>query len=53
MANFAVLRRRHVTASRLLDDFGLAMYCGFGRQPGRDGLATMRGHRDVVTAVVG
>ncbi len=31
------LRRRHATASRYLDDFGVAMYCGFGRQPGRDG----------------
>ena len=33
------LRRRHATASKYLDDFGVAMYCGFGRQPGagRDG----------------
>ena len=33
------LRRRHATASQYLDDFGVAMYCGFGRQPGtgRDG----------------
>ena len=30
----AGLRRRHATASRYLDDFGVAMYCGFGRQPG-------------------
>jgi hypothetical protein len=31
------LRRRHATASRYLSDFGVAMYCGFGRQPGADG----------------
>jgi hypothetical protein len=47
------LRRRHATAARFIDDFGVAMYCGFGRQPGRDGLETMREHRDVVSAVVG
>jgi hypothetical protein len=47
------LRRRHATASRYLDDFGVAMYCGFGRQPGRDGMATMREHRRVVREVVG
>jgi hypothetical protein len=45
------LRRRHGTASKYLDDFGVAMYCGFGRQPGRDGMETMREHRDVVAAV--
>ena len=45
------LRRREATASRYLDDFGVAMYCGFGRQPGRDGAETMREHRDVVRAV--
>ena len=38
------LRRRHATASKFLDDFGVAMYCGFGRQPGRDGEETMREH---------
>jgi hypothetical protein len=42
------LSRRHATASRYLDDFGVAMYCGFGRQPGEDGMETMRDHRDVV-----
>jgi hypothetical protein len=47
------LRRRHATASRYLDDFGVAMYCGFGRQPGRDGMETMREHRRVVREVVG
>ena len=49
----AGLRRRHVTASRFLEDFGVAMYCGFGRQPGRDGAETMREHRDIVTAFLG
>jgi hypothetical protein len=46
----AGLRRRHETASRYLQDFGVAMYCGFGRQPGRDGMQTMREHREVVLA---
>jgi hypothetical protein len=46
------LRRRHATASRYLDDFGVAMYCGFGRQPGRDGGETMRDHRETVRAVL-
>ena len=41
------------TASRYLDDFGVAMYCGFGRQPGQDGLETMREHSRVVGEVVG
>ena len=49
----AGLRRRHETASKFLDDFGVAMYCGFGRQPGQDGMETMREHRRVVTAVRG
>ena len=47
----AGLRRRHATASRYLDDFGVAMYCGFGRQPGRDGHETMREHSDVVRSL--
>jgi hypothetical protein len=47
------LRRRHATASKFLDDFGVAMYCGFGRQPGADGSETMREHRRVVTEVMG
>ena len=47
------LRRRHRTASKFLDDFGVAMYCGFGRQPGRDGRETMIDHRDTVKAVLG
>jgi hypothetical protein len=42
------LRRRHATASRYLPDFGVAMYCGFGRQPGTDGTQTMRDHAHVV-----
>jgi hypothetical protein len=45
------LRRRHATASRYLSDFGVAMYCGFGRQPGEDGLQTMREHGRVVRAL--
>ena len=44
----AGLRRRHATASRYLSDFGVAMYCGFGRQPGADGTETMREHAHVV-----
>jgi hypothetical protein len=47
------LRRRHATASKYLEDFGVAMYCGFGRQPGEDGMETMREHRRVVREVVG
>jgi hypothetical protein len=47
------LRRRHATASRYLDDFGIAMYCGFGRQPGQDGMETMREHGRVVREVGG
>lgn len=49
----AGLRRRHATASRFLDDFGVAMYCGFGRQPGADGTETMREHARVVREVRG
>jgi hypothetical protein len=48
----AGLRRRHATASRYLDDFGVAMYCGFGRQPGRDGMETMREHERVVRSIL-
>ena len=44
----AGLRRRQATASRYLSDFGVAMYCGFGRQPGADGTETMREHGRVV-----
>ena len=49
----AGLRRRHATASRYLRNFGVAMYCGFGRQPGEDGMETMREHRRVVRALGG
>jgi hypothetical protein len=45
------LKRRHATASRYLSEFGVAMYCGFGRQPGADGLETMREHRRVARTV--
>ena len=47
------LRRRHTTASKYLSDFGVAMYCGFGRQPGADGTETMREHRRVAATVRG
>jgi hypothetical protein len=47
----AGLKRRHATASRYLDDFGVAMYCGFGRQPGRDGIETMHEHRTTVRSL--
>jgi hypothetical protein len=46
------LRRRYATAKKFLDDFGVAMYCGFGRQPGRDGEETMREHAETVRAVM-
>jgi len=46
------LKRRHKTASRYLTDFGVAMYCGFGRQPGVDGTETMREHQRVVRALL-
>jgi hypothetical protein len=49
----AGLRRRVATASRYIDDFGVAMYCGFGRQPGADGTETMREHARVVQEVRG
>jgi hypothetical protein len=45
------LQRRRSTASRYLREFGVAMYCGFGRQPGEDGLETMREHRRVVRSL--
>jgi hypothetical protein len=49
----AGLRRRADTASRYISDFGVAMYCGFGRQPGKDGTETMREHAEVVRTVRG
>jgi hypothetical protein len=42
------LQRRKVTASRYLGDFGVAMYCGFGRHPLMSGEETMREHQRVV-----
>jgi hypothetical protein len=45
------VRRRYETASKYLDEFGVAMYCGFGRQPGENGRETMRQHRETVLAV--
>jgi hypothetical protein len=49
----AGLLRRQATASNYLDEFGVAMYCGFGRQPGQDGAQTMREHASVVRAARG
>ncbi len=46
------LQRRHRTASKYLTDFGVAMYCGFGRQPGVNGVETMREHRRVAQAAL-
>jgi len=46
------LRRRHRTASRFLEDFGVAMYCGFGRQPGQDPAETLREHAEVVRSAL-
>jgi len=46
----AGMKRRKATASRYLGDFGVAMYCGFGRQPGQDGMETMREHRRTAQA---
>lgn len=45
------VKRRHQTASKYLTDFGVSMYCGFGRQPGMDGTQTMREHSRVVRSV--
>ena len=38
-------------AVSVVGDFGVAMYCGFGRQPGADGTETMREHARVVREV--
>jgi hypothetical protein len=45
------LKRRYATASTYLPDFGVAMYCGFGRQPGADGMETMQNHERVVRSL--
>lgn len=47
----AGLKRRHATASEFLADFGVAMYCGFGRQPGKDHAETIRTHERTVRAL--
>jgi len=41
----------HLAEPRYLPDFGVAMHCGFGRQPGRDG--TERGGEHARVAPVG
>ncbi len=45
------LKRRYSTAAKYLHDFGVALYCGFGRQPGVDGRETMREHRHAVQSL--
>jgi hypothetical protein len=45
------LERRHATARKYLSDFGVAMYCGFGRQPGQDGMQTMRDHAETARSL--
>ena len=45
------VRRRQATAARYLDDFGVAMYCGFGRQRGEDPEETIREHSRVIRSV--
>ena len=47
------LERRYATASKHLADFGLAMYCGFGRQPGTHGMQSMRDHAATVRSIKG
>jgi hypothetical protein len=42
------LQRRKATAARYLSDFGVAMYCGFGRHPLMNGEETMREHKRVI-----
>jgi hypothetical protein len=44
-------RRRHVTASKYLADFGVANYCGFGRLRGVDSMETMREHQRTARAL--
>ena len=44
------LKIREQTARRYLADFGVANYCGFGRQPGVDPAETIRAHRRLVDA---
>lgn len=44
------LKLREKTAHRYLTDFGVANYCGFGRQPGTDPIETLRVHRRLVDA---
>ena len=45
------LIRRATTAARHLADFGVAMYCGFGRQRGQDPEITLREHAETVRAL--
>jgi hypothetical protein len=45
------LKRSHATASRYIQDVGVAMHCGFDRQPGEDGMETIREHSRVVRSL--
>jgi hypothetical protein len=45
------LQRRHRTVSKHLRDFGVAMYCGSGRQRGFDGAESIREHRASALAI--
>lgn len=47
------LRLRVATASKYLKHFGVAMYCGFGRQPGESPVTTRRTHREMADAFRG
>ena len=44
----AGLKRRHRAASKYLNDFGVSLYCGFGRQPGQE---TLREHCHLVESL--
>ena len=46
----AGLKIRETHARRYLPDFGVANYCGFGRQPGVTPMDTLRAHRKLVDA---
>jgi len=46
------LTRRVAAARRYLPEFGIAGYCGFGRQPGLDPKTTLHNHRDAANAVI-
>jgi hypothetical protein len=45
--------QHQVDEAKYVDDFGVAMCCGFGRPPDEDGMDTMREHRRVVEEILG